>query len=162
MRAHAWLSRGIPAGLMAGVAVAVFFLIGDVLRLSPLATPLSLGEILMAPGGFEVDLPVLAQLVAVVSYGASLVAFTLLHLLVFAALGVGAVAWFDLKDKPLTAKSGALYGLVVCTVVFYAGLLLPMGAVAESVPGLWSVLAANVVAGAVIGGCAEASKAEEA
>jgi hypothetical protein len=54
---------------------------------------------------------------------------------------------------PLNAATGALYGLVVCSAVFYLGTAMATTTVlASGIPPLGSVLLANALAGAAMGG----------
>jgi hypothetical protein len=77
--------------------------------------------------------------------------------LAFAALGVGSCFACDKFRVPLNVFTGAAYGLLVCSLVFYLSLLVGVhGARAiTGVPGLFTVLTASAFAGAVIGGSAQ-------
>lgn len=130
--------QGIVAGLLAGAAVAIFFLVLDV----------AAGELFRTP----------SQLAAAVfgtdpaAVGAVLITlFTGLHLAVFAALGAGAVILFRWAGLPQNVVSGALYGLFVFSLIFYVSLLVTGTGV---FPAAWwpAALAGNFVAGLVLGG----------
>ena len=144
--------QGAYAGLSGGIAIAVFFLVGDLVHLSPLSTPLALGYTFLGPSGTPLDLPVVAQALTVASTGVRLVAFTAIHLAVFTALGVAAVFLFELYGWKLDVGTGALFGLIACSVVFYASLAFVGSGVVAELPSLWSVATGNLVAGALIGG----------
>lgn len=146
------VTQGIQAGLLAGLAVAVFFFVGDLLRLTPLSTPFALSQTFLGPGGFEFDFPVLSQIITIVAFVGRVLAFTALHFLIFAMLGVGAVSFFDWLRWPLNVGTGALYGLVAYTVAFYASTAVRNVDVVAGVPGFWAVVTANLLAGGIMGG----------
>jgi hypothetical protein len=156
------VSRGLQAGLLGGAAVAAFFFVGDLLSLHPLATPYALSRTVLGPGSYEIEMPVLAQFAAVVAFGSRLLVITVLHFLAFALLGLGAVALFAKFSVPLNLVSGAVYGAVICTSVFYVTLAIADVELVGSVPGFVSVLFANLLAGAVMGGFAQIRANEDA
>lgn len=141
---------GVLAGFVAGIAVIVLFLLYDVVRLAPLSTPVELAGVLFGvegPGPNISEGP--ARLSMVVTAVFRVVAYTGVHLAVFAALGAFAVVLFHRLGLRLTPVSGAIYGLVVCTAVLYAAFALVWADF--SGPGLAGVLLANAGAGAVMG-----------
>ncbi len=146
------VAQGVQAGLLAGVAVAGFFFIGDLVRFEPLSTPAALSAQIVGPGGVTLDVPLIGWAVAGVIFGAQLLKLTMLHVLVFAALGVSLVTLRDRVGLPLNAGSGALFGLVVCTLVFYVSVAAAGGGVLSGVPSFWAIVAANGIAGAIMGG----------
>ncbi len=152
MRLGSRLCQGAYAGVTGGIAIAVFFLVADLIRLAPLSTPLALGTTFLGPAGSSIDLPVVSQLLTWSSAGLKVLAFTLLHLAAFAALGAAAVALFDVMEWPLNAATGALFGLIGCSVVFYGSIAIASAGVVQELPGVWAVLIGNLVAGALIGG----------
>lgn len=151
------VKTGLTAGLIAGATLAGMFLILDLGRLAPLSTPVNLSASFLGPGRFSIDTPVFSELVAIIVFIANLLVFTLLHFLAFAALGVGSCLTCDKCGVSLNVFTGALYGLLVCSLVFYLSLLVGVHG-ARAITGLPSpvtVLAASAFAGAVIGGCAQ-------
>lgn len=141
---------GVVAGMLAGAAVMVGYFLVDLVHLDPFATPVRLATVVVRPHGPDLDLPGVSQALAFLGFGVRLLAFTVLHFLVFALLGVGAAfcqRTFGVAGDVLT---GAIYGLVVCTAAFYASLGLLGGEFLAS-PGPGSVLVANLLAGAVMG-----------
>ncbi len=142
---------GVQAGLLAGTVVAATFFVADLARLAPLATPTALSCSFL--GSCDVVLsPLVVESVTIISLGGRLAALTLLHLLVFSALGAGVVALCHYSRVPLNALTGALYGLVACSLVFYTAIWLSNAATAIELPSLGSILLVNLLAGAVMGG----------
>lgn len=142
---------GLQAGLLAGYVVVGFFFVADLVQLAPLATPEALSSSLLGPRGISFDSPVLLESVTIVSFAGHLVAVTLLHLLVFAALGVGAVLLCRACRVPMNALTAGLYGLLVCSLVFYTTMWLADAPAVVELPNVWSVLLVNLLAGAVMG-----------
>jgi len=145
--------------LAAGLAVAGYFFVVDLVRLAPLATPLALIRAFLGSGSIQATGgPFRGAVVFAASLGdvrslTLLAVFTLLHILVFTVLGLAAVATFRSAGWPLNLLTGALYGLTVCSAVFYIGLALAgTAAVTVGIPGPASVLVANTLAGAAMGG----------
>jgi len=147
-----YAGRSLEAGLLAGVAVAAFFFVTDLARITPLSTPNALAAAVLPQIENGSDFVAIASTFAAVQYGGRLFAFSLLHLAVFSVLGLG----FGLGARRLGVRTGLLtgaaYGVVVCSLVFLAGALLARGPVLTAVPSLGSVAAANALAGLVMGG----------
>ncbi len=152
MAERARLSWGAEAGILGGIAVAAIFFVGDVVHMAPLSTPTALGRTFFGPGGTQMSGAMPDGALAMAVFAGNLVAFSVLHLLTFAFLGIGAVVLFNAMHWRLTAVSGALYGLLVCSAVFYLSLTLGAGALMEGLPGPLAVGVANGVAGGLIGG----------
>lgn len=131
------LRHGIVAGLIAGIVVAAFFLAVDLAQAEPLRTPSFLAGALFSGGGEAGP--------------AGVVAFTALHLAVFAVVGAGAVLLCDWAGLPHNLLLGAVYGLFVCTLLFY-GSLVAAGTDVLPAPGWRGVLTGNLLAGVVLGG----------
>jgi len=127
---------GWVAGLLAGATVAVVFLIVDLAAGEPFATPRFLAGILLN-GGAEAG----TGLVAV---------FTVLHFLAFGLLGAIVVQLCRWAELPYNVFLGGVYGLFVCTLLFYLSLLLS-GADVLNGPGWPEVVAGNFLAGLVMG-----------
>ena len=143
---------GVQAGLLAGTVVAVTFFFADLARLAPLATPTALSCSFLGSCDRSFYSPIVVESVTIISLGGRLAALTLLHLLVFSALGAGVVALCHYSRVPLNALTGALYGLVACSLVFYTAIWLSNAATAIELPSLGSILLVNLLAGAVMGG----------
>ena len=149
---------GVQAGLLSGTFVAVSFFVGDLINLAPLSTPLALirkfspREIPQDGGSASLDLAAWSEVASWVSLGGGLLALTILHLLVFALLAVAAIAVFDRHHLPLNAATGAVWGLVVYSLVFELSMAMVSPDLVEGVPGFWSIAGANLLAGAIMGG----------
>lgn len=131
------LLDGLIAGLLAGVAVAAFFLLLDAIEAEPLRTPRFLAGVLF--GGGEAD-PGLAMVAA----------FTAVHLAVFSAIGGAAALLFRLTEIPLNPLTGGVYGVFACTLLFY-GSLVTTGTEVLAAPSWPAVLAGNLLGGMVLG-----------
>lgn len=152
---------GAEAGLVGGLVVAAFYFVTDLIHLAPLATPTALGRTFLGPGGFQLSGSFPDGAVTAVAFAANLVAFTLIHFLAFALLGAAAVVLFRARGWTLNARTGGLYGLLACSGVFYLSMVLgATTVVASGVPALWSVLTANALAGAAMGGGVELMQRE--
>lgn len=128
---------GLVGGALAATVLIVFFFFFDLARGDALATPAFLAEALLqtaADGGPGV-----------------MIAFTAAHYVAFMALGVFAAVLFELTGAPQTMLVGAAYGLFVCSLVFYAALVLT-GSDILAAPGWPAVFGGNVIAGMIIVG----------
>jgi len=143
---------GVQAGLFAGAVVATTFFFLDLAQPTMLATPTALGCSFLGPCRMSFDNPLVIESVTVISLAGRLTALTLLHLLVFSALGVGVVALCHYCRVSLNVLTGALYGLVACSLVFYTATWLTNAANLVVLPSVSSVLLVNLLAGAVMGG----------
>ncbi len=79
----------------------------------------------------------------------NITSYTLLHLAVFAGLGIGAALLFERLDVPMNVATGALYGLLVGSPVFYGGLGIVAGDLLAA-PNWPLVLLGNGVAGVIM------------
>ena len=143
---------GVQAGLLGGSAVALVFFLFDLLRLQPMSTPMALSSRFLGPGGVLIEAPVIGQLVAIVMFAGNLLTLSLLHLLAFSVLGLGAVWGGEECGVRLNVYSGAIFGVTVGSAVFYGCLSLVGEQVLADLPGPMSVLLANLLAGAIMGG----------
>lgn len=145
------VTQGIQAGLLAGVTVAVVFFVTDLVQLSPLETPTALQQSFVGPGGTILELPLEARVVSWILFGIRFVSFTIIHLLAFALLGIGAALVLCGRPFGACACGGACYGVLACTAVFYGSVALTGAHLVAEVPGFSAVVGANLVAGAVMG-----------
>jgi len=149
---------GVQAGLLSGTSVAVVFFVSDLIRLDPLATPLalmrkfSLREGPQDGGSASLNLAALSEVASWVSLGGGLLALTTLHLLVFVLLALAGVAFFDRYHLPLNVATGAVWGLVVYSLVFELSIAIVSSDLGVRAPGFWSVAGTNLLAGAIMGG----------
>ena len=116
---------GLQAGVLAGTAVIVLFFLLDLVRLQPLATTIFAGNLLT---------------------------LTILHFLAFSILGVGAVWGCERCRIKLNVATGALYGLIAGSLVFYGCVAFLGTNVLTDLPGPVSIAVGNLLAGAVMGG----------
>jgi len=148
-----WKTRaGIQGGFLAGAAVLVLFFLFDLARLQPLATPFSISAQLMGPTGPILDMPVVSQVLAVVVFAGNLLSLTILHFLAFSLLGVGAIWGCESCRLSLNLATGALLGVTAGSGAYYACMAVFGDHVLAGSPGIPGVLAANLVAGAILGG----------
>lgn len=131
------LRDGLIAGVLAGLAVAAYFLLVDSLQAQPLRTPRFLAGALFNGGEGEAGLLLVS-------------AFTAVHLAVFAVIGGTAHLLFRLTDLPLNPLTGGVYGLFVCTVLFY-GSLVTTGTAVLAAPSWPAVLVGNLLGGVALG-----------
>lgn len=127
------LARGLGSGILAGLVVAVWFLVVDLVQGRPFYTPAVLAHFFFQRETLDIT--------------ASLIGFyTVLHLGAFAALGV-LTAWIlaVLETAP-GLLLGAVFGVFVLDLVFYGALLITGAGIFGVLP--WGhVLAANVAGG---------------
>ena len=153
MRLRNRIAVGCEAGALAGVSVIAVFVLQDLLAVEPLSTPTALAGRWFGPGGYEVDLSLLASVTAVAAFGFRLVAYTLFHFMAFMCLGVLATSVVRYQGSWFASLAGgAVFGVTACSLVYYGGALVAQGSVTAGAPGLSAVLGANLLAGVVIGG----------
>jgi hypothetical protein len=135
-RANERIAHGVAGGILAGLVVALWFLVVDSLAGRPFHTPAVLAGALSRQ---DVVAPTFRMVGA----------YTVVHFAVFALLGVamaGAIAALRLPPRLLL---GVPFGVVAQELVFYTGLLLSGTPRVALVP--WPhVVAANVLSGFVL------------
>lgn len=127
------LVHGAIGGLIAGLVVAAWFLIVDLVGSQPFRTPALLASAVL---GETVAVPSV-RLVAV---------YTLLHFSVFIALGIAAILFVRASGGRFGLLLGAVFGLGVLDAVHYSALLLTGARVLDLLQPA-HVLTANLVAG---------------
>ena len=138
---HSLFGEGTDAGFLGGVAVAVWFLIRDLISGQPLATPSVLGQVLL----FGEKSPVVDHPV----FGA-VVLYTGVHFIVFVLFGFF-VAWLvRLADQLAVFRFALLVLFVVFEVFFYVLINFVSAEVSALFPLFW-VLSANLLAALVMG-----------
>ena len=132
------VTHGVIAGILGGTAVVLYFFAVDLIAGDPFRTPAFLADAVFGNAGVRPGFGLI-------------LAFTGLHYLVFAALGAGAVLLFRWADLPQNMLLGAVYGLFVCSLLFYASLVVTGSRV---LPAPWwpNVLIGNLLAGLAMGG----------
>lgn len=134
------LREGIVAGCIGAAVVAVWFLVFDLARGTPLLTPALLGNVVF----YGVNNPTGLQISA-----GPILGYTLIHGLAFIAFGVVAASLVAASEREPALLIG-VFILFACFEAFFLGL---EGALGRSVVGalvLWSVLAGNFLAAVVM------------
>jgi hypothetical protein len=141
LRHHQLLSQGIGVGIVGGVAVALWFMVLDLVAGRPFFTPSALGSFLFAGATSPAEVSI--------SLGTA-AAYTVFHFAVFAALGT-ALVWASerIEHTPGLWLLG-LMALIVIEVGF-VGLAGVFGGWVLGVLGWWAVGIGNVLAVAVMG-----------
>ena len=130
--------RGGAAGILAATALALWFLLVDALEGRPLYTPAFLATVLFGREQVQVS-PGLVAL------------YTIVHYLVFTALGIFmAVLLPKIRAAP-SLLLGAVLGFLLFDIAFYLGIVLT-GVDVVDILGWPEVLAGNVIAGVVLMG----------
>ncbi len=128
--------RGTAGGLLAGLVVALWFLVVDGFAGQPFRTPLLLSSALFHSA------------VGVVTLRA-VVAYSVLHFGVFAVFGVAMASLSAALPSPPRLLLGVAFGLLLQEAVFYSGLLLSGARGLGIVP--WPhVFLANILSGIVL------------
>jgi hypothetical protein len=141
LRRHDLLVEGLTLGLIGALSVAVWFLMLDVLRGSPFATPAALGSLFVFgatdPGGVQLSLGVVA-------------AYTAVHFIAFGAFGL-ALAWSVRKVERLPS----LWLLWVLAFVvlegLFLGVTLVLGEWVLRAVSWWAIGLGNVIALSAMG-----------
>jgi len=145
------VATGAQAGVLAGVAVAGFYLIEGVVRLHPFAVPVTLSSELLRASNVGMDPGNAARVASFGSLGAQVVTYTVIHLVTFTVVGIAAAFILDVGSFWKTLFGGIAYASVVCTALLYASGWVAATPVALHSLGLPSVLLANAMAGGVLG-----------
>lgn len=141
---------GAVAGVYAGVTLIALFFVFDLLRLEPFMTPAFLSSAIFGQGvEASPDLLAALKLADVILLVRNITIYTLLHLAAFAGLGIGAALLFERLELPMNVATGALYGLLVGSPVFYGGLGILAGDLLAA-PNWRLVLLGNGVAGVIM------------
>ena len=134
--------EGAVTGLIGASVVAAWFFIIDLSHGRPLATPSVLGEVFVfgvAQPSFHVINPW------------AVLAYTIVHVLVFAVIGMGMTSLFHASMVSPLARPALLMGFVTFEF-FFLGVTLLYNARTGQVFPAWSVLAANGLAALAMGG----------
>lgn len=145
------IKAGTLAGLAAGIAVGVLVLVYDLATLDPLGTPRRLaGNVLGVPHPIETadGLTALAWVASALKTAWALTLYTAAHFAVFAIVGIGGAFVFPSLVRG-SVVTGALFGAIAGTVVFYAGVAL-VAPEFVSVPDWRLVVGVNALAGVVM------------
>jgi len=137
--------EGIVAGILGGLAVAVWFLVVDLVQGRPLYTPTVLGTALFGrgawPGSFE-NMPPSFEMVAM---------FTWVHLLAFAVIGVVVSRLIVMAEQHPSLGFGFVLLFVILEACFTAAMMIVAAPVLRALT--WpAILVANLIAAAVMTG----------
>lgn len=129
------IGEGIVVGLIGAAVVALWFLAYDLAYGAPLRTPTLLGAVLFEGATSS---PEGARTMLVLAYSG-------IHLLLFAGLGVALAGLFALADREPAVLFGA-FMLLCCLQVAFVALLRIMAEWAlEPIP-MWTILTGNILA----------------
>src|SRR5262249_28177999 len=132
------LKRGAIAGILGGLALAVWFLVIDLIAHQPLRTPAFLASALM--GRAEVQFS--AGLIAV---------YTVVHFLAFIIVGLVVTWLIERTETPPHFLLGLVLGFLLFDLVFYLGVIVTGVNVVRAL-GWPEVLTGNLVAGITLMG----------
>jgi hypothetical protein len=133
---HSLGKEGAVTGVLGGMAVAVWFLILDLLKARPLHTPSVLGQVIL----FGNTSPVTDRIVT-----GGVIGYTLIHLAVFIAMGLFITELVHLAVNSPLFRFGILMLFVVFEVFFYGFTYVFFVATRELFPW-WEVLVADTLA----------------
>jgi hypothetical protein len=136
MKQQGTLARGATAGVLAALAVAVWFLIIDTIQGRPLETPAFLASVLF---GHKIAL---AGVAAIAGY-------TVVHFVAFVLVGIVLAAALRRFAVVPTSLLGIIVGLLLFDIVFYSGVVVT-GVNVVKVLGWPEVAVGNLIAGLVL------------
>ena len=139
-RSHSIGTEGLDVGIIGGLAVAVWFLILDIIRGHPLQTPSLLGQVVL----FGDSTPETSFV-----FGAFLL-YTAFHFLVFALIGMGLVALVHWSVNNPIVRYALLPLFLAFEVIFY-GLLEVLSERTNELFPFWAVVGANTLAAVCMG-----------
>jgi len=134
--------EGAVTGLIGAMVVALWFFIIDLSQGRPLATPHFLGEVFVFGNA--------SPTYVVINYWA-VVAYTIVHVLVFAVIGVAMTSLFHASMVSPLARPALMMSFVAFEFFFLGVTLLYNARTGQTFPA-WSVLAANGLAALAMGG----------
>jgi hypothetical protein len=133
---HSTIREGLVTGLLGAAIVAVWYLVVDTAAGRPFHTPNALGGVFFRGDANSGGREVVPALVA---------GFTVIHLIVFAQVGVGLTQVVHLASRNLALRMGLWIGVVVA-FCFTAGLTYMLTtATGERFP-LWTVIGGALLA----------------
>jgi hypothetical protein len=138
---HSVVAEGTDAGILGGLAVAVWFLILDTIAGHPMQTPSLLGQVVL----FGDSTPDTHRIV----FGA-IVLYTAFHFICFALLGMGLVALVHWGTNNSVVRYALLPVFLVFEVMFY-GLLEVLSEGTNELFPFWAVVSANTLAAIAMG-----------
>jgi hypothetical protein len=140
-RSHSIASEGTDVGIIGGLAVAIWFLILDIIAGRPLMTPSLLGQVVLMGD----STPDTSNIV----FGAILL-YTAFHFVVFALIGMGLVALVHWGTENPIVRYALLPVFLAFEVIFYGLLEVLSERTGELFP-FWAVVTANTLAALSMG-----------
>jgi hypothetical protein len=140
-RSHSITSEGTDVGIIGGLAVAIWFLILDIIAGRPLMTPSLLGQVVLMGD----STPDTSNIV----FGAILL-YTAFHFVVFALIGMGLVALVHWGTENPIVRYALLPVFLAFEVLFYGLLEVLSERTGELFP-FWAVVMANTLAAISMG-----------
>lgn len=134
------LGDGVAAGLLGGLAVAIWFLLFDVARGHPFQTPAMLGAALLHASPVPAD---------TISFALRALEYSVFHFTIFALFGL-TMAWLMLIARPTPRYLFAMVALFAVFEVLFVSLVTLMRPELQPWISGFSVLVANLLATAVI------------
>jgi uncharacterized membrane protein YgdD (TMEM256/DUF423 family) len=128
-REHKTIPEGILTGLVGAIVVAVWYLVGDFGRGKPLSTPSVLGQVFVGRDTLPTD-QIVPQAVA---------EYSLLHLVVFAVLGIGLVWLTHLASRNPSLRMGVWLGMVIGFLLFLGHLVMLASLTDQRLPWLTAI-----------------------
>ena len=148
MRLLRRVEAGAAGGLVAAVTVAAFFFVQGAINLHPLSVAVALASGLL--GGASRDPGATSQMISFVVVPLEIIAYTVVHVLVFAVVGATAALVVNVSPFWQGLAGAVAYTCVVCTGLLYLARWFVGAPTALDVLGLPRVLLANALAGVVI------------
>ncbi len=134
------IREGLIAGILGAAVVALFYLGVDLARGIPFLTPSVLGEVVVLRQAHPV--------VTSADMGA-VAAYTVVHVVAFTAFGLILAGLVRRSETSSLARYGAFQALIAFEILFF-GLLAVASEGTRGLFPIWSVLAANTLAGVVM------------
>jgi hypothetical protein len=138
---HSLLQEGVESGLIGGVIVATWFLILDLLKGQPLATPSILGQLIILGRGTPDTTRLVPEAIA---------SYSFLHFGGFILFGMGVCELVHLAVRESFFRFALLVVFVVFEVFFLGVVEIFFQGTRGLFPG-WQVLVANTLAAAGMG-----------
>ncbi|HSL71200.1 MAG TPA: hypothetical protein VK864_13220, partial [Longimicrobiales bacterium] len=127
------IKRGIIAGIIGGLALAIWFLVIDMVEQQPLRTPAFVASALLGRAPIQFDVGLVAL-------------YTALHFAAFILVGI-AVTWLlERTETPPHFLLGMVLGFLLFDLVFYLGVVITGVNVVRTL-GWPEVLSGNLIAG---------------
>ena len=139
-RSHSIPAEGTDVGIIGGLAVALWFLVLDIIAGHPLLTPSLLGQVVLM-GDSTPDRSVIF---------AAILLYTAFHFIVFALLGMGLVAVVQWCIYNSVLRYSLLPIFLAFEVAFYGLLEVLSERTGELFP-FWAVVSANTLAAVSMG-----------